>query len=93
MLVQLARNVKILTKWLKQTKLLLTIDKKYLERAPYWRPLFLKGFMFTVRLGKTKIIFKNKKKYQSSLALDFLEESKMLYNMDKKLEIMKKLSK
>lgn len=49
--------------------------------------------MFTVRLGKTKIIFKNKKKYQSSLALDFLEESKMLYNMDKKLEIMKKLSK
>lgn len=52
--------------------------------------------MFNIDLGKTQIVFKNsknKRKYQSSLALDLLEESKILYNMDKKLEIMKKLSK
>ncbi len=41
--------------------------------------------MFIIDLGKTKITFNNKRKYQSSATLDFLEESKMLYNMEQRV--------
>ncbi len=49
--------------------------------------------MFTIDLGKTQVVFKNRKKFQSSSTLDFLEQSKMLYNMDKRIAVREKYGK